>query len=64
MESSLDDWRHHKIQCIDLAYMIKMENFKKSGNWADLPSPTIVEHYVKGEYGRKTKKGFYDYSEK
>lgn len=46
---------------IDLAYMIKMENFRKSGNWADLPSPTIVEHYVKGEYGRKTKKGFYEY---
>ena len=49
---------------IDLAYMIKMENFKKSGNWADLPSPTIVEHYVKGEYGRKTNKGFYEYPEK
>ena len=46
---------------IDLAYMIKMENFRKTGNWADLPSPTIVEHYIKGEYGRKTKKGFYEY---
>ncbi len=47
---------------IDLSYHISMERFLESGNRADLPSPTVVEKYVKKEWGRKTGKGFYDYS--
>jgi 3-hydroxybutyryl-CoA dehydrogenase len=38
-----------------------MEKFKKTGNQADLPSPSLVERYVKGEYGEKTGKGWYEY---
>lgn len=49
---------------IDLAYHITMEAYKKTGNPEDKPSPTIVEKYVKGEWGEKTGKGFYDYSQK
>jgi 3-hydroxybutyryl-CoA dehydrogenase len=49
---------------IDLNYILAMEKFKRTGNQADLPSPSLVEHYVKGEYGRKTGKGWYDYSKK
>jgi 3-hydroxybutyryl-CoA dehydrogenase len=49
---------------IDLAYIAGMEAFKKSGNRADMPSASVVAHYVKGEYGKKTGKGWYDYSEK
>jgi 3-hydroxybutyryl-CoA dehydrogenase len=41
-----------------------MEGFRKSGNRDDLPSPSVVEHYVKGEYGEKTGKGWYDYKKK
>ena len=49
---------------IDLAYTMFVENFKKSGDPNDLPKPSLVEHYVKGEFGRKTGKGWYDYSDK
>jgi 3-hydroxybutyryl-CoA dehydrogenase len=46
---------------IDLAYTMSMENFRKTGDWSEFPSPSVVEHYVKGEYGEKTGKGWYDY---
>lgn len=49
---------------IDLAYTMGMENFKKTGERRELPSPSIVEHFVNGEYGQKTGKGWYDYSKK
>lgn len=46
---------------IDLAYTLGMEAFRNSGNRADLPVPSVVEHYVRGEFGRKTGRGWYDY---
>ncbi len=49
---------------IDLAYTMGVENFRESGDPADLPKPSVVEHYVKGEYGQKSGKGWYDYSKK
>jgi len=49
---------------IDLGYRIRMEKFKKSGNKADLPWPIQVEKFLNHEWGRKTGKGFYDYTEK
>ncbi|MBW2062899.1 MAG: 3-hydroxyacyl-CoA dehydrogenase family protein [Deltaproteobacteria bacterium] len=49
---------------IDLAYTMGMEAFKNTGDRSALPSPSIVERYVKGEYGQKTGKGWYDYSQK
>ncbi len=49
---------------IDLAYTIAMENFRETGDLADLPTPSVVEHFMKGEYGQKTGKGWYDYSGK
>jgi 3-hydroxybutyryl-CoA dehydrogenase len=49
---------------IDLNYTIAIEKFKETGNPADRPSPSVVEKYVKGHYGEKTKKGWYDYSGK
>lgn len=47
---------------IDLSYHVHMERYRESGNPAHKPSPVIVEKYVKGEWGRKTGKGFYDYT--
>ncbi len=57
-------FRLNDLTGIDLAYTMAMENFKETGDFKDLPSPSVVEHYVKGEYGQKTGKGWYDYSDK
>ena len=46
---------------VDLAYHVYMERYQESGDPSDRPSPTIVEKYVKGEFGKKVGKGFYDY---
>ena len=47
---------------IDLEYNVYMEKFRNSGDKADLPAACLATHFGKGEYGRKTKKGFYDYT--
>ena len=49
---------------IDLNYIMSIERFRKSGNPADLPGPSVVEKYLQGRYGEKTDKGWYDYSKK
>ncbi|MEW5784993.1 MAG: 3-hydroxyacyl-CoA dehydrogenase family protein [Bacillota bacterium] len=46
---------------VDLSYHIAMELYRDTGNPADKPSPTVVEKYVKGEWGRKAGRGFYCY---
>jgi 3-hydroxybutyryl-CoA dehydrogenase len=47
---------------IDLTYIMGMEAFRETGDTRHLPSPRVVEKYVKGEYGQKTGKGWYDYT--
>ena len=49
---------------IDLEYNVYMEKFRTSGNKEDLPAACLATRYGKGEYGRKSGKGFYDYNEK
>lgn len=49
---------------IDLAYTMCVETFKDTGDVAELPKPNLVSHFVNGEYGRKTGKGWYDYTNK
>ena len=46
---------------IDLAYHVGMEKYQASGNEEDKPSPTIVNKFLKGEWGKKVGKGFYEY---
>ena len=46
---------------IDLYYTMSMEKFKATGNLVDMPSPSAVEKYSKGHYGRKTGQGWYKY---
>jgi 3-hydroxybutyryl-CoA dehydrogenase len=46
---------------IDLAYHVGMEKYHASGNEEDKPSPTIVNKFLKGEWGKKVGKGFYEY---
>jgi len=57
-------FRLNDLTGLDLSYIMAMYNFKATGDPANLPSPSLVEHYMKGEYGQKTGKGWYDYSEK
>lgn len=47
---------------LDLEYQVYIERFRNSGDKADLPAACLAAHYNKGEYGRKTGKGFYDYT--
>lgn len=49
---------------IDLEYNVYMEKFRSSGDKADLPAACLATHYGKGEYGRKSGKGFYEYNNK
>ncbi len=49
---------------IDLAYIMAKERFKKTGDLADLPVPSLAEKYTQGSYGEKTGKGWYDYTKK
>lgn len=46
---------------IDLSYYATMERYQNSRDPKDKPSPIIVEKYTKGEWGRKSGKGFYTY---
>lgn len=46
---------------IDLAYHVGTEKYKETTDPTDLPSPTIVEKFEKGEFGKKVGKGFYEY---
>jgi len=46
---------------IDLEYDVLIELYRTTGDPADKPSPALVELYAKGHFGRKTKKGFYEY---
>ena len=57
-------FRLNDLTGLDLSYTMAMEAFRETGDRSLLPSPSLVEHYVKGEYGEKTGKGWYDYSKK
>jgi 3-hydroxybutyryl-CoA dehydrogenase len=49
---------------IDLAYIRMMEKFRETGDPADYPPPSLVERYMRGDYGEKTGKGWYEYADK
>tara|TARA_R110002072_G_scaffold271208_1_gene431149 strand:+ start:8110 stop:8982 length:873 start_codon:yes stop_codon:yes gene_type:complete len=57
-------FRLNDLTGLDLSYIMRMEKFRETGNQADLPTPRLVEHYMKGEFGEKTGKGWYDYTKK
>lgn len=59
----LGPFRLMDLTGIDLSYHISMARYQASGRPEDKPSPTIVEKYARGEWGRKTGRGFYDYGE-
>lgn len=49
---------------IDLAYTMGMESFRETGDPAELPRPSVVAHYTKGEFGEKSGRGWYNYTQK
>ncbi len=48
---------------IDVGYYVKMARFEESGDEADRPKTSVVEKFERGELGRKTGKGWYEYDE-
>lgn len=49
---------------IDVLYSVRQETYKASGKEEDKPSQVLETRYKEGNYGRKSGKGFYDYSAK
>ncbi|MGI9952775.1 3-hydroxyacyl-CoA dehydrogenase family protein [Moorellaceae bacterium AZ2] len=49
---------------LDLVYQTRMNRFRETGDPAKKPYPALVERVARGEWGRKTGKGFYTYEEK
>lgn len=49
---------------IDVNYYVRSDRYAESGEEFDKPSPLVIEKFKKGEFGRKTGKGWYDYSKK
>ena len=49
---------------IDICYMNRQKTYEKTGRPEDKPPAFLEEKYKKGEFGRKTGKGWYDYSGK
>ncbi|PIC63622.1 3-hydroxyacyl-CoA dehydrogenase [Sporosarcina sp. P13] len=48
---------------LDVNYFVRQQRFEESGDETDRPSKVIEEKVAKGELGRKSGKGFYEYDE-
>jgi 3-hydroxybutyryl-CoA dehydrogenase len=48
---------------IDVNYYVRCDRYAESHDPYDAPSPCVIEKFKKGEFGRKTGKGWYDYSD-
>ena len=49
---------------LDVNYYVRRDRYAESGDPNDMPSFCVVDKVIKGEYGRKTGKGWYEYPEK
>lgn len=46
---------------IDVNYYVRVDRFAESHDPFDAPHPLVIEKFEKGEYGRKTGRGWYEY---
>ncbi len=46
---------------LDVNYYVRRDRFAESGDPNDAPSFLVIDKVIKGEYGRKTGKGWYNY---
>lgn len=51
------------ITGLDVNYYVRRDRYTESGDPNDAPSFLVIDKVIKGEYGRKTGKGWYDYSQ-
>jgi 3-hydroxybutyryl-CoA dehydrogenase len=49
---------------IDISYYVRQARYEETGDSADKPRKSIAEKFERGELGRKTGKGWYEYDEK
>jgi len=57
-------FRLNDLTGLDLSYDIGMELFRETGDRAKLPTPELVKRVARGDFGQKTGKGWYDYTQK
>jgi 3-hydroxybutyryl-CoA dehydrogenase len=48
---------------IDIGYLAKLGRYDETGDPADLPSKSVTAKVQRGEFGRKTGRGWYEYDE-
>ncbi|WP_093043986.1 3-hydroxyacyl-CoA dehydrogenase family protein [Thalassobacillus cyri] len=48
---------------IDVNYFVRKQRYEESGDPKDKPASIVADKVAKGELGRKTGKGFYEYNE-
>ena len=48
---------------IDVNYYVRMARYEESGDESQKPRKSVIEKFEKGEHGRKTGKGWYEYDE-
>lgn len=46
---------------IDVSYLARLDEYNETGDESAKPNPTLKSMYEKGEWGKKTGKGFYEY---
>jgi 3-hydroxybutyryl-CoA dehydrogenase len=49
---------------IDVNYYVRVDRYAESHDEHDAPNPLVIEKVKKGEFGRKTGKGWYEYPKK
>ncbi|MDA8018672.1 MAG: 3-hydroxyacyl-CoA dehydrogenase family protein [Thermoanaerobaculia bacterium] len=47
---------------LDIGYNARKERYEETGDPADRPAPSLARRVERGDLGRKTGRGFYDYS--
>jgi 3-hydroxybutyryl-CoA dehydrogenase len=47
---------------LDLSYYARQKKFEETGRKEDMPPAALAEKFKKGEFGRKTGKGWYEYN--